>query len=321
VRIVFVVIAVLLLVPGWSGEERLRYLGPDARMTAVAVSLDPDDPARRRVGALTFLGGVALKSPDKAFGGFSAMLTDGQRFTLLSDGGSIVRFTLTPAWRIVAPSFAHLPGGPQTGWRRSDRDSESLASDGRSAWVGFESVNAIWRYDAALSRAERSVRPLPMGRWRRNGGPETMIRLHDGRFIVISEERPKNESTREGLVFPGDPTSPGRQPFAFRFVPPDGYSPSDGCELPDGRLLILLRNWKLPLRFASRLMIVDPVTIRPGATVTGRTIATLAAPLIHDNFEGVAAIREGGATIVWIVADDNQLVVERSLLLKFRLDA
>jgi hypothetical protein len=320
VRIVFVVLAVLLLVPGWAGEERLRFLGPDAEMTASRVSLDPADPSRRRVGALTFLGGIALKSPDKAFGGFSALHTDGRRLTLLSDGGSIVRFTLTPDWRIEAPGFAHVPSGPRNGQQRGDRDSESLATDGRHAWVGFESVNDIWRYDAALTRAERHVQPSPMRRWRRNGGPETMIRLRDGRFIVISEDPPKNEPLREGLVFAGDPIVDA-QPFAFRFVPPDGYSPSDGCELPDGRLLILLRNWQFPLRFATRLMIVDPATIRPGAIVTGRTIATLAAPLIHDNFEGVAAIRKGGATVVWIIADDNQLIVERSLLLKFRLDA
>nr|WP_221364171.1 esterase-like activity of phytase family protein [Sphingomonas jinjuensis] len=310
----------MLLVPGWAGEERLRFLDATARMTAVRVSLDPADPARRRVGALTFLGGLALNSPDKAFGGFSALHTDGRRFTLLSDGGSIVRFTLTPDWRIVAPDFAHVPGGPRNGQQRSDRDSESLVTDGRHVWVGFESVNEIWRYDAGFTRTERYVQPSPMRRWRRNGGPETMIRLRDGRFIVISEDPPKNESLREGLVFPGDPVR-GAQPFAFRFVPPDGYNPSDGCELPDGRLLILLRNWQFPLRFASRLMIVDPATIRPGAIVTGRTIATLAAPLIHDNFEGVAAIREGGATVIWIVADDNQLILERSLLLKFRLDA
>ena len=43
-------------------------------------------------------------------------------------------------------------------------------------------------------------------------------------------------------------------------------------------------------------------------------------PLIHDNFEGVAITREGRDTIVWLVSDDNQLFLQRSLLLKFKLD-
>jgi hypothetical protein len=91
--------------------------------------------------------------------------------------------------------------------------------------------------------------------------------------------------------------------------------------LPDGRLLVLTRGFKLPFDFAAKLVVVDPAAIRPGAVVRGREIATLAKPLIHDNFEGLAVTREGNATILWIVSDDNQLFLQRSLLLKFRLEA
>jgi hypothetical protein len=48
-------------------------------------------------------------------------------------------------------------------------------------------------------------------------------------------------------------------------------------------------------------------------------IATLKAPFIHDNFEAIAATRDGDVTIIWIASDDNRSVVQRSLLLKFRL--
>ena len=37
-------------------------------------------------------------------------------------------------------------------------------------------------------------------------------------------------------------------------------------------------------------------------------------------FEGLAITREHGQTIVWLVADDNLLPLQRSLLLKFRLN-
>ena len=87
---------------------------------------------------------------------------------------------------------------------------------------------------------------------------------------------------------------------------------------PSGNLrLSLLARRTLPLG-------VSPVTsgLRYAATGCGRTRgSTLASPLIHENFEGIAATREGAATIIWIVSDDNQLWLQRSLLLKFRLEA
>ena len=51
-RILFVILAVLLLVPAWSGAERLPlYRGPPA-IDVKRVALYPDDPARRDVGGL-----------------------------------------------------------------------------------------------------------------------------------------------------------------------------------------------------------------------------------------------------------------------------
>ena len=48
--LLFVVAAVLAIVPGWSGPQRLPLLGRDAIVTADRVPLDPGDPARRQVG-------------------------------------------------------------------------------------------------------------------------------------------------------------------------------------------------------------------------------------------------------------------------------
>jgi hypothetical protein len=83
---------------------------------------------------------------------------------------------------------------------------------------------------------------------------------------------------------------------------------------------VLNRRFALPFSFSAKLTIVDPAAIRPGRLIKGTEIATLAAPLIHDNFEGVAVVREGNRTILWIVSDDNQSWMERTLLLKFRLE-
>ncbi|QNQ09411.1 esterase-like activity of phytase family protein [Sphingomonas alpina] len=322
-RILQSILLVLLLVPTWTGPKRLDLLGRDARIDVKRVRLDADDPARRRVGQLTWLGGVQLSSPDPTFGGFSSMRVQGDRFTLLSDGGNIVSFALDRYGRLSDPHFAELPDGPGNGWQKRDRDSESLVVDPASGdvWVGFERANAIWRYDSSLTRVRGHAAPPVMARWDENGGPETMVRMPDGGMIVIAETTKwRHRAARKAVRFAGDPVAHPNQGFQFGYLPPAGYDPSDATLLPDGRLLILNRRFALPFKFSAKLTIVDPAQIRPRAVVRGREIATLAAPLIHDNFEGIVATREGRDTIVWIVSDDNQLVLERTLLLKFRLE-
>jgi hypothetical protein len=327
-RILSTVLLVLLLTPSWTGMKRLPLLGSDPAFEAHAVLLDEANPARRRVGQLTWLGGVQLTSTDPAFGGFSSLHVAGDRFTLLSDGGDIVRFRMDPDWRISERSFAELPGGPGTGWLKQDRDSESMTVDPASGriWVGFERANAIWRYTPDFARTETHAAPPAMADWPDNEGPEAMVRLKGGAFVVIDETRPwphgslHHRGARAAIRFTGDPTEHPRAGFPFSYVPPKGYDPSDVTELPDGRLIVLNRGFKPPLQFSAKLTMIDSAAIRPGAVLQGREIATLAAPLIHDNFEGIAVTREGPATILWIVSDDNQLWLQRSLLLKFRLE-
>jgi hypothetical protein len=287
------------------------------------VVLDAGDPARVRVGALTYLGGVRLSSPDPAFGSFSSMQVSGDRFLLVSDAGNVVRFRMDSGFRLTEPSFGDLELGPGTGWLKQERDIESLASDPATGrvWLGFERENAIWRYGASLAGPVRFARPPAMRDWSRNGGPEAMARLHDGRFVVISEStRPKSGKGRVALMFASDPVEAPDRGFRFAYVPPAGFDPSDMAELPDGRLLILNRRFSLPALFTAKLVLVDPQTIHSGATVEGREIAHFERPLLHDNFEALAVTREGGNTILWIASDDNQQFWERSLLLKFRLE-
>lgn len=104
-------------------------------------------------------------------------------------------------------------------------------------------------------------------------------------------------------------------------MPYGRYDPADATALPNGDLLVLDRAFRLPFRFSNRLSLVPASAIRAGSVARGELLATLDSPLIHDNFEGVATTIEHGATIVWLVSDDNQLPLQRTLLLKFRLDS
>jgi hypothetical protein len=322
-RVLFVILAVLLIVPGWSGAERLPLLqhGP-TRVTTRPVDLFADDPSRKTLGALTYLGGVELRSPDPVLGGFSSMQVSGDRFTLLSDGGGIVRFTMGQDWRVRDATARELPGGPGTGWQKRDRDSESMVRlPGGDILVGFERANALWRYDSDLTRVIGSRAPRSMRKWSANSGPEAMATMANGSVVVFSESNAKRGVKGFAAIrLLGDPIDPAVPWYGFRYVAPPKFAVTDAVALPDGRMLVLVRRFGVPELFTARLQLIEAGAIRPGAIVTGRTIATFEGDAIHDNFEALALTREGGRDVLWIASDDNQAFWQRSLLLKFRLE-
>ncbi len=324
VRIFLSILLLILLVPGYSGEAPLRRPSGTPSLRATPVALFPLAPHERQLGPLTYLGGLRLASGDPAFGGFSALAVEGDRFTLLSDGGNILRFRLGTDWQPRGARFESLPEGPGTGWSKEDRDSESMTVDPETGriWIGFERANAIWRYAPGFARAERRARPREMSDWSLNRGAEAMARLADGSFLVFAEDVVESDaSLHPALWFRSDPTEPPRRGFAFRFRAPPGYRPVAAAELPSGDLLVLTRAVSIARGFTAKLVVVPRAAIRSGATVTGRTLATFAPPALHDNFEALAVTREGGATILWIASDDNESLFQQTLLLKFRLDA
>lgn len=307
------ILLILLLVPGWTGEERLPLFDRDARLAARPVD------APRRVGALTLVGLLRLESGLPGFGGFSAVALRRGRLTLLSDGGNWLRFGIAGR-ALIAARTGFLRAGPGSGWAKLDRDSESLAIDpanGR-AWTAFETFNEVWRYDLGLRRAEARARPPAMRAWGRNRGAEAMVRLRDGRFVLLCEGGAKRRHWREGLIFPGDPTL-GGTPQRFRFVPPEAYDVSDATELPDGDLLVLTRRFAWPFAFSAKLVRVPRGAIAAGRTARGRVIATLAGGAYAENWEGVTAVRERGRTILWMVSDSDLAVLQHTALAKFVL--
>ena len=52
----------------------------------------------------------------------------------------------------------------------------------------------------------------------------------------------------------------------------------------------------------------------------GTELGRIVAPWPTENYEGVAATRERGATILWLVSDNDQMWHRPSYLLKLRLD-
>lgn len=317
VRIVFVIAAVLMVAPTWDGPPRLPLFGARASLRIVPLPA----PAERRNGRLTWLAGAKLESDDPLVGGFSALAVRNGRFTLLNDGGNYTQFTLV-AGRAAGVRMGALPDGPGAGWEKRDRDSESLVvgADG-TAWVGFERANAVWRYAPAFERALGGTRPPIMNRWRENGGPESLVRLRDGRFVTFAEtSKWRGRPGLAAVIFAGDPSVEPNRATRFRYMPAPDFAVSDAALLPHGDIVVLERRWILPLRFRSRLALVQGAALKPDALVRGAELGRIVAPWPTENYEGVAVTRERGATILWLVSDNDQAWWRPSYLLKLRLD-
>ncbi|WP_419826567.1 esterase-like activity of phytase family protein [Sphingomonas sp.] len=307
----------------------LAFRAAGGSPVARVVPLDARDPARRDVGRLHYLGGWRLTGRDRRFGGISSMTIEDGAFTLLSDTGVVTRLRLARDGTVTDYAIHALPNGPGAAWRKINRDSESSTYDPASGhvWAGFETRNEIWRYTKGFAAADGHVAPAAMAGWPDNEGAEAMVRLRDGRFLVFAETKQRpDHGGHLVLMFPGDPVA-GAVPFEFGFHGPYGYAPTDAAELPDGRVIVLMRRFSPgrgllagALGFSGALIVIDPREARPDGTVAVDQVAEFAPPLTVDNMEALAVERRDGRTILWIASDDNFFVLQRTLLLAFALD-
>ena len=315
-RLLFLAIAYLLLATIIHLPPAPPPPGPvDARLDIVAIALDEQDPRRRRVGELVFLRGWALSSPEPRFGAISAMQVEKGQVTALGDTGTIFRFAVPLAAGSASLRIEPLPR--TTGRAKSSHDTEAmLLADGR-AWIAFERQNGVVRFRRADWREESATQPPLMRSWRGNSGPEGMVRLADGRFIIFSEGRDNGAPFSPVVLFAGDPAVPGSPAVALRYRRQPGFRVTDAAVMPDGRLLILDRRFSWLDGAAARLSVAESSGLGAGATIEGRQIAELRAPLAVDNMEALSVVREGGRTIVRIASDDNFMGAQRTLLLEF----
>jgi hypothetical protein len=317
VRLVLLLIALPLLAT--FAPLALQHPDPPPAVSFVRftpVALDEDEPGFNRLGRLVYLGGWALTSNDARVGGISALHVEAGEALAMSDAGWRIRFPLPRGRDPVRAEIAMLGQGPGPPDEKSNRDVESLVVRGGSAWIGFEQANAVWRYDRQGFERQSSAAPPAMRQWSDNAGPEAMVRLADGRFLVFAEG---NGGDSEVALFAGDPSVPGTPARRLRYRPPKGFRATDAALLPDGRLALLNRRVSLFSGFTARLTIAALPRLTDGALIVGEEAAAFAGPVTRDNLEALSVTREGGRTILWIASDDNYNPLQRTLLMKFAL--
>lgn len=306
----------LAIGPAPGTDQRLPRSDKSSQVITVRALVYPAG----RTGALRFVRGWRLTSPNRIFGGFSALAILGpDRFQLVGDGGYGARLTLHADGRVSDSRIALLPSPSGKARRKSQSDFEAMAFDPASGkiWVALEGLNEVWRIDAGLKAIESRAR-LPRPDWPANSGAEAMVRLADGRMLIFSEDADDDPRGREALLFAGDPAVPGTKATRFFYDSQGKGLVSDAAPLPDGRILLVHRKLGLNPVFTTILAIADPAAIRPGGTIRSRAIGRVPAPLA-ENYEGAAVEVRGGRTFLWLVSDDNFNSWQRSLLVEFEL--
>ena len=321
-RLLLLAVVALALAPGTF----LRAPG-QMRSDPAQITVTPRIAQGKVTGALGRPYGVwELTSQHGFFGGFSALVAgEGQALIAGSDRGFLLDIDLAgEAPRPVAPSFRFV--GLSTRGRKEFVDLEALARDPASGtlWAAFEHDNLVMRFPPKGGRSIHA--PREIAKWAANSGPETMERLADGRLLMIAEGNIEGDRRlHEALLFPAASAAPGTPPLAFRFQGPAYFDPVDATQLPDGRVLILLRvvDYSIPAKFNASIAIADPRDIRAGAAWEARVISHMHDGILAENFEGIAYVpspadpRKGS---VWLISDDNFSIFQRTLLVRFAWD-
>ncbi|MPZ55473.1 MAG: twin-arginine translocation pathway signal [Rhizobiales bacterium] len=292
-------------------------------------SFDARDESARRFGMLEFRGGLVLTSPNKAFGGLSALrlARDGLGFVAATDRGNWLRGKIRYdgdrpvgiAGAEIAPMLGP-DGKPLV--RRGWYDTEAVTAGGGTLYVGIERVNRIVRFNYGKrglnARAEVMKVPPAAGKLPNNKGIEGLVKVPRGRplggTLIAFAERGLDTAGNHTAFLIGGP-----QPGSFTLRRHRDFDVSDAALLPSGDLLVLERRFTWVEGVGIQIRRIPLAQIKPGVLVDGPVI--FSADMAHqiDNMEGLAVHQGGGNTILTLVSDDNFSAIQRTLLLQFTL--
>ena len=289
------------------------------------------DTSITRFGALEFVGGLEMSSSASLFGAWSSVrfLPDAANFIGVLDTGHWLTGTilrdadgkLSGLSDVSITGIADGSGRPRPG--KSATDAESLALRGDKILVGFEQRHRVDVYPRANFKASPPVGtlplPFPARHLRGNGGLETLVASPvtstlGGGMVTIAEK----SVDQDGHLYAGILDGPSKGDF--RVVRHDDFDVTDGAFLPDGDLLILERRFAFSTGIAMRIRRINGGDIRPGALVDGEVLLTSQHGDQIDNMEGLDVVQAAdGSTHVILVSDDNHSILQRNIMLEFKL--
>lgn len=185
--------------------------------------------------------------------------------------------------------------------------------------VGFERDHRIWRYagadasgslpegPAAPFAAPLEIRDLP-----ENNGIEAMAELADGRLLMLAEG--EEDAPGDGVGWLGKPGAWSQ--VAIRRS--DGFRPTALAALPSGGALLLERYFTKAKGPGARISYLPASSLTGSGRLEPILLAEWRLPLTVDNFECLAVAPDpAGGFYLFVLSDDNQNPLQRTLLLQF----
>ena len=325
--------ALIIAVMAGAGAQAPRAIEAPVSIEIRAQPLaafDIRDPSRRQFGLLEFRGGLVLSSPYREFGGISAIrvAADGARFIALSDKGRWLRGRIVyegarPAGISDAEMAPVLGPDGQPLALRGWYDTEALAEDGGTLYVGIERVHQIVRFnygkDGLLARGQPIALPPAIRSLPSNKGLEALVFVPKGlplagTLIAISERGLDRTGNITGFLIGGP------RPGTFTLRRTASFDVGDAALLPGGDLLVLERRFSWTGGLAVRIRRIALGEIKPNAQVEGAVVFEADLGYELDNMEGLSVHRNGnGETVLTLISDDNFSFIQRTLLLQFTL--
>lgn len=286
---------------------------------------------QRIFGKLEFLGGISYSSKNALLGAVSAIRfrPDHETFVCVLDTGHWL------TGRIERDGEGRLSGLADLKIRsminsdgqddnvKYQMDAEGLAIGKGELLVSFENVDRIDAYpDPGFMDARPSRRlplPFPKKELRSNRGMEMLaVSPAAGPLGAVPVTVTERSLDAGGNMLAAVLDGPLAGTFAVKRDDP--WDVTDGAFLPNGDLLLLERRFRLSDGAGMRIRRIDGRTIRPGALVDGEVL--IDADLSHqiDNMEGLDVVVMGEDDVrLIVVSDDNHSILQRNLMLEFRL--
>lgn len=303
----------------------------DVPVSSRAFSVFLPGSDRRVFGKLEFLGGISYASGNPLLGAVSSIRfrKDREHFVAVLDTGHWLTGRIERGADGMLLGVAGLKIRSMLDKNGQDEtikyrmDAEGLAIGKGELLVSFEGIHRIDAYpDPGFmeARPDRQL-PLPIDRreLRSNRGMETLAMSPAagplGAVPVAVTERSLDAA---GNVLAAVLDGPRAGLFAVRRTDP--WDITDGAFLPNGDLLLLERRFRLSDGLGMRIRRIDGNAIRPGAVVDGDVLIDADLSEQIDNMEGMDVVVMAPDDIrIIVVSDDNHSILQRNLMLEFRL--
>lgn len=284
-----------------------------------------------RFGQLQFIGGLELTSPSGALGAMSSIVIGPDRTSFLGvmDTGEWYRGRIERDEAGIPTGIADfsvatlLTGDGDVDNAKWLVDAEGLAVRDDQVLVSFERDARVDIYPADDPAATQPIGSLPIlipeRELRANRGLEAIAAAPvdsplAGAAVIVSER----SLDPEGNVFAAVLEGPRKGVFFVRRHAP--FDITDAAFLPDGDLLLLERRFSIAGGLGMRIRRIDGAAIRPGETVDGEVLMDADFGHQIDNMEGLdASVGADGEIYLTLVSDDNHSMLQRNLMLEFRL--